>query len=224
MTYKREFPTIRLILSFISATVIFITIFMVASGISYYNYQKMSKQNNIIEEYLNEMDVILNVSAADCGENILLRSSQILDEVGGKLNLLEKRFGKNDQRVLEQKELYSRLEVKHLEIIKTTEEKCGQNYTKIIFFYSNIKPLDEESNRMGFILSSFKKLNSDKIMIYSFDYNLESSIINKLKRDYNITGAPIIVIDEQRQIYARNIDDLEPYKNPDEKDKTIRLN
>ena len=71
---------------------------------------------------------------------------------------------------------------------------------------------------------SFKKLNSDKIMIYSFDYNLESSIINKLKRDYNITGAPIIVIDEQRQIYARNIDDLEPYKNPDEKDKTIRLN
>ena len=46
---------------------------------------------------------------------------------------------------------------------------------------------------------------SDKIMIYWFDYNLNSELIINLKENYNITSAPIAVINEQDKIYVKNI-------------------
>ena len=138
--------------------------------------------------------------------------------------MLEKRFGKKDSRVLEQKNLYSQLELKHFKIIKQIEEQCNENYIIILFFYSNNEPLNEESERMGFILRTFKNKNPGKIMIYSFDYNLESRLTKELKETYNITNVPIAVINEQDKIYARNIDDLTPYLKLSLSPDVIRLN
>jgi len=224
MSNRREFPLLRLLLSFILATATFIIILLIASGVSYYNYQKISSQNNEIIEYLNQIDILLNMSVADCGEDILIKSSKILDEVGGKLSLLETRFKKNDPRVLEQKKLYSEIELKHLSIIKQIEKLCQKNYTKIIFFYSNYKSLEEESSRMGFILRAFKNKNPEQIMIYSFDYNLDSETIQNLKKEYNITSAPIIVINDQNKLYVKNLRELDIYLNPSQDADIIRVN
>jgi len=224
MKPERNVPLFRMFLSFILATTIFTIIILISSGASYYNYQRISSQNNIVTKYLNDMDILLNMSTSDCGEDILVKSSIILDEVGGKLDLLEKRFGKKDSRVLEQKKLYSQLELKHFNIIKQIKKQCNEDYITILFFYSNNEPLNEESERMGFILRTFKDKMSDKIMIYSFDYNLNSELIINLKENYNITSAPIAVINEQDKIYVKNIEDLTPYLKPKLSPYVIRLN
>lgn len=224
MKFKRDIPYFRMFLAFILSAIIFIIIILITSGVSYYNYQKISNENSIVVENLKDMDILLNMSIADCGKDIILKSSIILDKVGGKLDLLEQRFGKTDPRVLEQKILYSQIELKHLQIIKKIEEQCNEDYTTILFFYSNDGELEEESERMGFVLRTFKKQDSKKIMIYSFDFNLESQIIKELKEKYKVASAPIVVINEQDQFYVRNIEDLNPYPKPQLSPDVIRLN
>lgn len=224
MKFKRDIPYSRMFLSFILSTTILIIIILIALGASYYNYQKISSQNNIVAKYLEDIDILLNMSVADCGKDIILESSIILDEVGGELDLLEKRFGKTDPRVLEQKVLYSQIELKHFQIIKKIEEQCNQDYITVLFFYSNSEELKDESERMGFILRTFKKEEPLKVMIYSFDFNLESQIIEGLKEKYNVMGAPSVVVNEENQFYVRNIEDLVPYLKPSLSPDVIRLN
>jgi len=44
-------------------------------------------------------------------------------------------------------------------------------------------------------------------MVYSFDYNLESDIINAIKSRYNITNVPAVII-RGRNFRISNINDL----------------
>src|SRR3989344_4816284 len=86
----RKIPYWKLLGAFVLATVLFSIIFLISYSISYYNYQTTSQQINQISNYLNQInDIAINQK---CDDNLLLQSSQILDEVGGRINLLEKRF------------------------------------------------------------------------------------------------------------------------------------
>jgi len=207
---RRKEPFLkRLFLSFVLATVLFIFIFLFAYFISYSNYKGISSQNNVISESLDRLDFILNEGS--CDDELLLESSKSLDIVGSKLSLLEKRFGNDDIRVLEQKNLYTDLEVKHFNIIKNFNENCGRKFITFFFFYSNIGDKQDKSELMGSILGSFKIKNGEKVMVYSFDFNLDYTTIKELIDEYNVTEAPIVVAEESEFIYVRNIDDLDAY-------------
>ena len=142
---------------------------------------------------------------------MLLQSSQILDEVGGRINLLEKRFGKNDQRVLEQKKLYVQVELAHHSIIKRFNKQCRSDFIAIFYFYSNDKENQKKNELTSNILNAFKKLNQERVMIYSFDYNLDAKEINELKEKNKITFTPLILINERDLVNVQNIDDFEGY-------------
>lgn len=200
----------RLLLSFILANIIFIIIIGISFQISNSNYKKISKENNQILKDIENLNNILDQSSL-CDDSTILTSSQILDRVGSKLSILETRFGKEDMRVLEQKKLYSEIEFKHFQIIKRLEGRCEKDYLPIFFFYSNQKNLESESERMGFILGKFKRQNTENVMIYSFDSNLDYSLIRDLKSQHNITSVPIVLINEENLVYIRNIDDLDSY-------------
>jgi hypothetical protein len=198
-----------LILSFIIATVIFVDVFFIAHAVSYFNYQGIKTKNNILVEYINLADERLNNFV--CDNKLMEESSLSLDEISIKLSLLEKRFGKDDLRVLEQKKLYSELENLHYELIKEFEKNCGLDFISVLFFYNNEREFEDESERMGFILTSFKQKALSNVMIYSFDCNLDSPIIDNLKEKYNITKCPIVVINEGEAFYLRNIIELDKY-------------
>lgn len=211
MNKNRQPFAARLTLAFILANAIFLIIFLFTSSISYLNYQTISDQNNQLKNNLEDLNKIISNTSFDCSQDQLLKASEILDSVGIRIGILETRFGKNDRRVLEQKSIYTEIEIKHFELVKKIEEQCQENRTKILFFYSNEKNVEEESDRMGFILSSFKKQNPSKIMIYSFDFNLKIEQINNLKEKYKITTAPIIVLNEKETLYVKNINELNNY-------------
>lgn len=203
---ERKIPFKKLLLAFILATVIYIGIFFIAFSVSYYNYQKTSQQNEELLNAISEIDTLVN-NFEKCEDETLLKSSQILDNVGARLSLLETRLGKNDQQVLEQKKLYTFIEIKHFQLVKKSNQICGKNQTIILFFYSNEEELEKESERFGTIISAYKEENPST-MVYSFDFNLETNLIKELKDTYNIMSAPIIVLNEKKQIYVYNIDDL----------------
>ncbi len=198
---------LRLFLAVLISTFIFVNIFFLAHTISYLNYIGIRQQNNLISFYVNEIDNTLK--EGNCSKSLLIEASSDLDYVGSKLGLLEQRFGKDDFRVLEQKNYYVSLELKHYELVRKLNKECNGNFSIILFFYSNSKEKQDESEKMGFILGSFKRRHIIDVMIYSFDYNLENKEIDALEKKYKIKEVPISLIDEKNLLYVRNIDDLE---------------
>ena len=63
---------------------------------------------------------------------------------------------------------------------------------------------------MGRLLDSVHSRNSDSLMIYSFDVNLNSDLIEKLKSKYNVVNSPSIVVNEGEVILdPKNIEEVE---------------
>jgi hypothetical protein len=210
MTREFERPVvIRLIWAFVIATGIFIIIFVIANSVSYLNYQYIVNQNNVIEEAIGVLEDYPEFDI--CEDSSLFLASEQLDIVGNRMSLLEQRFGKNDPRVLEQKKLYSLLEFRHFELVKEFSNKCPQNYTTIVFFYSNIDGKQIASETISYMLSLYKEQGNESVMVYSYDYDLDSELIEELKEKYGFDFAPKISINEGEPFYPKNIQDLENY-------------
>jgi hypothetical protein len=211
MKRRREIHFGRMLLAFLLANLIFLGVFLISFYISYQNYEGIAEKNNIIFQDLEKMDNLLKTSSVDCNPQYLSEPSEILDKVGSKISILETRFGKDDPRVLEQKSLYNELEIKHFELVKKMDKLCPEKSTTIFFFYSNEEDLEEESERMGFILSTYKKFDPERIMIYSFDYNMQTDLLSNLKKEHEVAHPPAIIVNEKDQFYLQNIDQLEKY-------------
>ena len=200
----------RIFLAFLIATFLFVMIFVFANSVSYLNYQNINKSNNLIERYILEIN--RSVESFSCSDQILYESSRKLDDVGFKMGLLEKRFGKDDKRVIYQKNLYSMLEIEHLNVVKLLNERCNAELETIIFFYSNHEDLQDSSENMGKILNTYKTKYLDQVMIYSFDLNIDSDFMIKLKGIYGVETAPIVIYGEEHKFYLENIDQLEVFR------------
>lgn len=205
--YLRENYAGRYILAFIITNFIFVFIFLLIYSINYSNYNSIYAQNNIISDYLKEMTNYLNKSDIYCDIETLVDSSKKLDLVGSRINLIEKRFGKYDTRVLEQKNKYHELEFKHSQMIKQINFICNRDIQIIYYFYSNFDK-DSINNKFSLILNLIKKENTENLMIYSFDFNLNSSFLEDLKQVHKINNTPILIVNDERLISVSNIRDL----------------
>ena len=103
------------------------------------------------------------------------------------------------------------MELEHFEFINEYNEKCNQNRTTILFFYSNLKKDLDESERVGRLLDFVSEKNKN-VHIYSFDINLDSRIINNLKQSYNIQSSPSIIINKNQKIDSQiDLDKIEKH-------------
>lgn len=207
---NRELFGYRFIAAFILSSALFALVLLFSYGISYWNYQQLSSQTNTLEISIAHLDTLLR--GFQCETSILVDSSEAFDNAAATLNLLERRFGKHDPRVLEQKKLYSELEYRHLLIVERFNHGCHTNFLPLLFFYSNRDLAHEDaSERMGFILTSFEREAGDRIMIYSFDVDLASPIVEKLTQEHEIERAPVVIINNSETLYVRSLSDLAPY-------------
>lgn len=205
----REFFAWRIVASFLLATSAFILLFGLGYYVSYINYQQVSSENNLIQESVNDFERVLENFSCDSSK--LIDSSNKLDVVADKLTLLENRFGKKDSRVLEQKKLYSELEKRHFDITSRFNNECDANYLQVLFFYSNRDDAKEyESDRFGFILTTFEREDADRIIIYSYDVDLDSDVVKNLVSKYGVDSAPIVIIGNE-SFYLSRINQLDRY-------------
>ena len=165
----------RLILAFLLATLVLSGVFILTNSVTYLNYINSNKQINIISDDINYMkNSSQNVV---CSSDFIANTSGTLDLVSKSMTLIESQWGTNDPRVIEEKKLYSDLEAEHLNITLELNKKCGDNFVPVLFFYSNQENAKDKSQAIGFILDDFKTANVERVMIYSFDYSLNSSTI-----------------------------------------------
>lgn len=207
---SRELFGRRVLAAFFIASFLFIALFSIAYGVAYWNYQVLSEQTNSLLISINRLDHIL--ADFTCDDSLLVSSSSVFDQAALKLGLLERRFGKQDSRVLEQKKLYSELQYRHWAITRQFNEQCHRDFIPVLFFYSNLNDaIEDQSERVGFILTSFERTDSNRIMIYSFDAYLDSRIVENLTRSFNITSVPVVVVRDGGPLEIHNLRDLMQY-------------
>jgi hypothetical protein len=209
MEEQRPLYVKRIILAFIISTIIFLFGFFVCYSITYVKYQSISVSQEQIRFSLMELDLQAKLMASSCNLLDSYALSSELDQMGSIMGIIEARLGKNNPSVLEQKKTYNLLEVQHFLLIDEHNLKCNNTIPTVLFFYSNNEQDKDQSEKIGFILTSLKKENPH-VMIYSFDYNLDYSLVNMLKTKYNITSPNTVLLNEKIKIInLNNIDEVQ---------------
>jgi hypothetical protein len=203
-------PIGRYIWAFLIASAAFVIFFAFAQGISYLSYQSLDRHTDLIASSVGQFeDVLANF---ECDPSLHVEASSRFDLIASKLNLLEKRFGKNDARLVGVKMNYSDLEYRHFLITERFNSECNSNFTSIFFFYSNRNSrIQGQSERMGFILTTLQRTHSNEVIIYSFDADLNSSLIVDLKEEYDIEEVPSIVVNGGEPFVPKDLDELERF-------------
>ena len=150
-------------------------------------------------------------------ENICGLSSQDLwgDKVliGREITKLEEKLGKENKFVVRQKEFYQLIEIRTLFLLKEIQEKCDQDFSIILFFYTNkkndIKGDYKVSEDQGFILDNLYRRYGNEVAILSFDINTDNPALNTFKDLYNINSAPTLVIDEDVNTRFMGFEEIE---------------
>ena len=202
----------RLVLAFLIGTLIFLIVFGITYAISYLEYQRISRLSQEIsyDIFKDKIDISF-FGKTSCPLSSFQKISEDLRFQGGIIDDLEKKLGKNDERVLFRKKFYTLVELEHLEFVKQINKECNKKIPTILFFYSN-EPSDiSKAEEVGRILDTIHNRNLET-MIYSFDVNLDDDLIMELKAKYNVSEPPTILINEKIKITnIQKIEEIEQY-------------
>ncbi len=167
-------------------------------------------QDNIAIDILSsetQFDLLKEVPCQNVSDSMLSPELSIL---GDKLSHTENDRGEKDDDVIYLKKYYSLLQVKDFLLSKKLAEKCGvvKKPVFIIYFYSN-KGNCQDCIKEGYVLTRLKE-KYPELRVYSFDYNLDLSVIDSLKAIYRITdNMPALVIDDKTYTGFRSVVELE---------------
>ena len=210
---KRDFESKnRYAISLVIATVVFLLIFAISYSISYFELQRVSNlQVDVGYEIFEDKLGHSFFNEQICNGSSFSKVSQDLSFQGRIVDDLERRLGKQNENVLLRKQFYSLIEIEHFEFVREFNQKCREDLNTILFFYSNNVSEIEDSEEAGRILGSVSSRN-ENLIIYSFDIDLESELVNKLEKKYNVTASPTAVINEKTKIkLPANIQEIEKH-------------
>ncbi len=203
--------TRKYIFTFVLTATLFATAFFASSFFSEKRVQSVKEiQDNIAIDILSsetQFDLLKEVSCSNVSDSML---SPQLSEIGEKLSRTESERGSDDADVIYLKKYYSLLEVKDYLLSKQLIAKCGATKKPvfIIYFYSN-KGDCPECEKEGYVLTRLKE-KYPELRVYSFDYNLDLSAVDSMKRIYKISSSlPALVIEDKTYIGFKSVEDLE---------------
>ena len=81
-------------------------------------------------------------------------------------------------------------------MVKKINEECGEEEDIIIYFYSNLGDCgtcDLQGNVLTYLLNSRNKLS-----VYAFDVNIDNTALNILKKRFNITTVPTLIVNNEK--------------------------
>ena len=198
---NREFQSKkRYVISFLIGTAVFILVFALTYSISYLEFRRIS--NLQADLTYNIFEDKLDYSLFDegvCTDESFDQVSRDLGFQGRIIDDLEKKLGKDNKNVLFRKKFYTLIELEHFEFVKLLNERCNLTVQTILFFYSNSDPNLETSEKAGKLLNVVHSRN-ENLMIYSFDIDLDSDLIEKLKDKYDIEKSPTLIINEEVKV------------------------
>jgi len=81
-------------------------------------------------------------------------------------------------------------------LARRTKKLCNEDYVTVLFFYDK---KDSVSRNQGFILDYFKKMFGERMLIFALDSKYqEEPMIEMLKKSYEVTDEPTIIVGDQK--------------------------
>lgn len=134
--------------------------------------------------------------------------SEELNELAQKLSYMEENLGDKNADVLNLKKYYSLLQTKDYLLVGKVNEKCGIKPITIIYFYSNRGDC-ADCKKEGYVLTKLRE-EYPELRIYSFDYNLDLSVVKTMKSIYSVKNTlPALVIGDESYYGFKNPEDIE---------------
>ncbi|MDQ5962462.1 MAG: hypothetical protein QG653_269 [Patescibacteria group bacterium] len=201
----------KYIFTFLITSAIFATAFFASTYFSNKRVAGIKQiQDNIAIDILSsetQFDLLKEVSCSNVSDSVL---SQELSELGEKLSHTENERGTDDAEIIYLKKYYSLLEIKDYVLSKQLAAKCGvtKKPVFIIYFYSNLGDC-VDCEKEGYVLT-FLREKYPELRVYSFDYNLNLSAIDTMKKIYKISSSlPAIVIEDKTYTGFKTAEELE---------------
>jgi len=210
MDIKHDFEPSRYIATFAIATLLFILGIVVGYAITSNKFQNLGSVEETLR--IEMLDFTLQTELAEqypCDSYSLYGLGDRLEELRGKIEMLETQLGKNNKAVIELKKPYALLNIRHYLLIKKRVEKCREDYVPILFFYSNKPEYIADSEKQGYVLNYINDKYVDRAKVYAIDVDLDLGIINALKEIYSITTYPTIIIGDKSFIGFTAREDIE---------------
>lgn len=134
--------------------------------------------------------------------------SSELNELADKINYSENNIKENDE-LIELKRYYSLLEIKDYLLTKKINEKCGEKFIPLLYFYTTANDCPE-CTKQGYALTELRR-KYPNLRVYSFDYSLDLSALEALIRIYEIedTKLPAIIVNEKKATGFKTIEEIE---------------
>ncbi|RME78608.1 hypothetical protein D6774_00555 [Candidatus Woesearchaeota archaeon] len=130
-----------------------------------------------------------------------------LFEIGSRLDFMESQRGPKDPQVIELKEFYHLLEIRHWLLMRQVKEQCSTNTDLILYFYSNEGDCDKCSEQ-GTILTYLHRTRPD-ISIYSFDINIDNPALTALKELFKVRSTPTLIVNDKKFESFTSLEELQ---------------
>lgn len=188
-------------------------IFTTAFAVSNYSNQKRiqnieSTEDKIALDLLSSETQFNLFKEFSCKgvDNPVLSSE--LNSIAERLAYAEQNLGVDNPEVIRLKKYYSVLEVKDYLLMQQMDQKCKQKPLFILYFYSNQGDCDD-CKKQGYVLTDLRN-EYPELRVYSFDYNLDYSIIKTLQSFFKVKDAlPAMVIGDNTYYGFKSREDIE---------------
>jgi hypothetical protein len=197
---ERRINLTKLVAVFSMTVLIFMLGLIVGNNIVNSKQQTLLETEESLKLDLIDLELQEKITQSNpCSNYVLYTLGEKIDDLAGKLVLLEGQLGKTDERVIALKKPYTLLIVRHYLLINERIGKCNENYTVVLFFYSNNPKYIDNSEKEGYVLSYFsKKYGTENIRVYSIDSDIDLGVVYTLKEVYNVTEYPTVVINDKK--------------------------
>ncbi|MEM2131062.1 MAG: hypothetical protein QXR96_00930 [Candidatus Woesearchaeota archaeon] len=199
----------KLIAVFAITTLIFISGILIGN---FFTNKKIDKiimfENNIKNNFEATEIQYLLLTQEPCNTDTILITKE-LEEIGSKITYMENMLGFDNNEVMDLKNSYSLIQLKHYLLLKKIDKECNEKFNFILYFYSN-KGDCPKCEQQGFILDYIKK-KYNNTMIYAFDINNDNNALKTIKNKYKIEKTPGLIINEnvfQKFLETEEIEDL----------------
>ena len=199
----------KYIFSFLITGAIFATSLFASN---YFNQKKLNEIKNIESRIAvdilaseTQFSLLEELSCRDIGNSFL---SQELASLGEKLSYTENARGADDEEVINLKKYYSLLQTKDYLLMNKIREKCGTRTLSVIYFYSNEDGQCADCEKEGYVLTRLRE-EYPELRVYSFDYNLDLSVLQTLISIYGIERQlPAILVNDKTHYGFKSVDDI----------------
>ena len=158
--------------------------------------QQLEQDLSLLQSHTNELEVLLlsdtnkNQTLCQFYQSTLKNFDDETTGFGVKLESLENTRGRLDSYVQRLKRDYMLKQVRDFLLIKHTDQQCKSQTPTLLYFYTN-SCLD--CTKQGLVGPSLKKTHPE-LMIYAFDVDLNTTLVQAFQQLYGINSYPSVVL------------------------------